>query len=457
MALLQARKKIITLKLVYYGCALGGKTTNLITLHRLTDPEGQQGLVSIATSKDRTLFFDLLPMDLGQIGGLTVKVKLYTVPGQIHYELTRRQVLAGADAVVQVNDSSPEAAEWNIWAFANLRENLEKNGLDPDRTPTIHQWNKRDLPDARPIEELRRDVNGRRLPEFEAVATTGQGVVETFACAVKAAIGYTYRKSGRKFGNEQVSRVVDKALEEARGRVPDGARDDAMTFERRFDWDQYHAAQEAEGHDRHVVDQASLLTEAVHNNMALAEKLETLKSSERLLERRGQMMAALSKLAPLLADPEQQALPKGVTSLLLQGAQRKRGSLLLYVPEESAMETREVVPDGPDALNEAKLDGLGSVAHLVCERADTLSVIDDLATEVFFGQPPRSLDDVASLLVAPLQCDGMAFGAFVVYSRVSEPGFDETEREYWNTAAVLVGLSLHWHALRRKVAPAMAS
>ena len=109
MAVIDVAGKTLTVKLVYYGCALSGKTTNLQTLHRLTDPDRKQGLVSIATYDYRTLFFDLLPMDLGQVGGLAVKVKLYTVPGQVHYEVTRRQVLQATDGVILVADSDPNS------------------------------------------------------------------------------------------------------------------------------------------------------------------------------------------------------------------------------------------------------------------------------------------------------------------------------------------------------------
>ena len=457
MAVVDSANKTVTLKLVYYGCALGGKTTNLVTLHRLTDPDGRQGLVSIATSNDRTLFFDLLPMDLGQVGGLSVKVKLYTVPGQLHYELTRRQVLGGADGVVLVIDSSPEAARTNVWALQNLRENLANNALDPDETPTVLQWNKRDLPNARPVKDLRAELNTRGLPEYEAVATVGTGVIETFAATLKAAILSTYAKSGRPLRDrDQLGRIVDKALEQARNRVPEGKPNLSPTFDSRVDWEGYHEQQESQGHDRRVMDQASLLSESVHTNMMLAERLESLKSVERLTERRGQMMLALSRLAPMLSDPEAQALPAGVTALLLEGASRKRGALLLFTGGDK-METREALPDGVDLLNETTSAGSESVAHLLCERFQDVTVIEDVPTEVFFGQPPSEADGIVSLLIAPLGCDDLSFGALLVYSRVSEPQFDDVEREYWKTASVLAGLSLHWRALRRKVTQAVAS
>jgi len=462
MAVLDARNKTVTIKIVYYGCAMGGKTTNLSTLHRLTDPDGRQGLVSIATTNDRTLFFDLLPMDLGQISGLAVKVKLYTVPGQLHYELTRRQVLGGADGVVLVADSTPRSSETNVWALQNLRENLVNNSLDPDKTPTVLQWNKRDLPDARPVSEMSAELNKRRLPEFEAVATSGSGVVDTFAAVLKGAIAYTYQKAGRKLTDEkQLSEIVDRALEQAQSRATAaavaGEPESAPTFDQRFDWEGYHEAQEAEGHDRKVVDQASLLSESVNANMMLAERLETLKELERLSERREHMMQALARLAPMLADHEAQALPSGVTSRLLEGAQRDRGSLLLFNPGEKTMDEWEVVPKTADPLNTTTSAGIGSVAYLLCERSLDVTVVDDVAADVFFGQPPANAEDIASLLVAPLGCEGIPFGAIVVYSQQSGSRFDSTEREYWKTASVLVGLSLHWHALRRKVSQAVAS
>ncbi len=460
MAVFDAVHKTVTIKVVYYGCAMGGKTTNLQTLHRLTDPEGRQGLVSIATTNDRTLFFDLLPMDLGQVAGLSVKVKLYTVPGQLHYELTRRQVLGGADGVVLVADSGPNATENNEWAMKNLRENLTINSLDPDKTPTILQWNKRDLPDALPVAELQSELNTRGLPAFEAVATTGDGVIETFAAVLKGAIAYTYAKAGKPLKDlTQLSQTVDQALQQAQARAAAAETQDEATptFDKRFDWDGYREEQQADGHDRQVVDQASLLSESVNTNMMLAERLDSLKSLEQLSARREEMMDALSELAPMLADHNERALPKGVTERLLKGAQRKRGSLLLFRPGEKVMDEWETLPGGTDPLNASTSAGVGSVASLLCERALQVTVVEDVVAEVFFGKPTAAAGGIASLLVAPLGCEGVPFGALIVYSDVSDASFDETERKYWTTASVLVGLSLHWHALRRKLSQAIAS
>lgn len=173
-------------KLVYYGPALGGKTTNLRVLHQLTDPEGQAQLVSVNTKDDRTLFFDLLPFDLGSVLGYKVALKLYTVPGQVQYDATRRAVLAGADAVVFVADSDRAREHDNRLAWDNLVQNMRAARLDPDVVPILAQINKRDLPEAAPQEAIESWLGlsaGHGLP---AIACEGRGVLETFLCASHA-------------------------------------------------------------------------------------------------------------------------------------------------------------------------------------------------------------------------------------------------------------------------------
>lgn len=448
MAVVDVARKTITLKIVYYGCALGGKTTNLVTLHRLTDPDSRQGLVSIATNDDRTLFFDLLPMDLGRIAGMSVKVKLYTVPGQVHYDTTRRQVVGGADGVVFVADSSPEATKSNLWAIKNLRYNLKENGLDPDTTPTILQWNKRDLPNARPVPEMDAELNTRRLPALEAVATVGTGVVESFAAILKLALRHVYHKQGRGSSNDAViDETVDKALAEARAAEPAAPDVASHEVDHRFNMDAYRESEAERGRDRRVVDQESLLSESVNANMVLAEKLDALGEQKAKSDRRGCMMAALAKVAPMLADAE--ALPRGVVQLLLSGAERNRGSLLLFRPGQNVMDERESVPGG-DPLNGFVSEGIGSVAYGLCSEKK-LRVIDDLVGQIFYGTPPPGAENIVSLVLAPVACDGLDFGSLIVYGEFRETDFDEAEGEYWATAATLVGLSLHWHALRRKL------
>jgi len=169
----------VNCKIVYYGPGKSGKTTNIEVVHAQA-PDGRKGkLVSIATEKDRTLYFDFLPIDLGTIAGMTTKFQLYTVPGQVFYDATRKLVLQGADAVVFVADSNPELKLENIESVQNLVANMKSNGLDVMDTPIVFQWNKRDLPEVMPIEEMNADLNPWNAPAIEAVAVNGAGVMQT--------------------------------------------------------------------------------------------------------------------------------------------------------------------------------------------------------------------------------------------------------------------------------------
>jgi len=188
MALFNYAAKEVTLKIVYYGPGLSGKTTNLQHLHASLNTGKTGKLISLATETDRTLFFDFLPIDLGKIKDFTVRFQLYTVPGQIKYNLTRKAVLKGADAVIFVADSQKEVREGNIESFANMMENLISNNINPDNLVLILQYNKRDLPNLLSIDELNKDVNKKKYIYLEAEAINGKGVEETFQTAIKLLI-----------------------------------------------------------------------------------------------------------------------------------------------------------------------------------------------------------------------------------------------------------------------------
>lgn len=173
--------KEINAKLVYYGAGLSGKTTNLEAIYEAVPDTSRGKMVSMKTQSDRTLFFDLLPLDLGEIMGFKTRFLLYTVPGQVFYNATRKLVLKGADAIVFVADSEVGKMEENKESLENLRANLAEYKLKLDEIPWVIQYNKRDLPNVYTLDELNAEVNpGARVPFFEAVATQGQGVFETF-------------------------------------------------------------------------------------------------------------------------------------------------------------------------------------------------------------------------------------------------------------------------------------
>ena len=194
MVLFNYSTKELTAKVVYYGPGLCGKTTNLQWIHEKLPIKNKGKMVSLATEADRTLFFDFLPIELGTIRGMKTRIQLYTVPGQVFYNATRRMVLKGADCVVFVADSQEPMIDANLDALANLRENLEANDIDPDQIPVVLQYNKRDVPNAAPLAELRRLLNPQGAPEFEACATTGQGVFETLKAVAKQVLYELRRK-----------------------------------------------------------------------------------------------------------------------------------------------------------------------------------------------------------------------------------------------------------------------
>ena len=169
----------INCKLVYYGPGLGGKTANLQWIYDHTGSNQKGKMVSLATETDRTLFFDFLPLDLGSVRGFRTRFHLYTVPGQVFYEASRRLILKGADGVVFVADSQEERLDANLETLDNLREHLKDHNLDFNTIPYVLQLNKRDLPNILPVEELRKQLAVKDEPSVEGVAVTGQGVFDT--------------------------------------------------------------------------------------------------------------------------------------------------------------------------------------------------------------------------------------------------------------------------------------
>ncbi len=178
----------MTVKIVYYGPGLCGKTTNLNTIYARTTPRARGEMVSLNTETDRTLFFDLLPMEVGMVGGFKTRLQLYTVPGQVFYNSTRKLVLKGVDGLVFVVDSQAAMLDACHASLQNLQENLREQGLKPEEIPTVFQWNKRDLRSALSLEELEATFNSGGIPSFQAVASEGQGVFETLRGITRLAL-----------------------------------------------------------------------------------------------------------------------------------------------------------------------------------------------------------------------------------------------------------------------------
>ena len=179
MSFINYSSREINCKIVYYGPGLCGKTTNLQYIYGKTNPEAKGKMISLATETERTLFFDFLPLSLGAIRGFKTRFHLYTVPGQVFYDASRKLILKGVDGVVFVADSQQERMDANIESLENLRTNLKEQGYNLDALPYVVQYNKRDLPNASDLDELKRTLNPKGVPDFEAVAPKGIGVFDT--------------------------------------------------------------------------------------------------------------------------------------------------------------------------------------------------------------------------------------------------------------------------------------
>ena len=196
MSFINYSSREINCKIVYYGPGLCGKTTNLQHIYNKTNPDLKGKMISLATETERTLFFDFLPLALGQIRGFKTRFHLYTVPGQVFYDASRKLILKGVDGVVFVADSQIERMEANIESFDNLRINLTEQGYNLDKITCVIQYNKRDLPNAAPLDEMQKLLNPKGLPEFEACATTGKGVFETLKAVAKGVLSDLKKMAG---------------------------------------------------------------------------------------------------------------------------------------------------------------------------------------------------------------------------------------------------------------------
>ena len=197
MSFINYLSREINCKIVYYGPGLCGKTTNLQYIYNRTNPDAKGKMISLATETERTLFFDFLPLEIGEIRGFKTRFHLYTVPGQVFYDASRKLILKGVDGVVFVADSQMLRAEANIESMDNLRTNLAEQGYNLDTLPYVIQYNKRDMPAVSPVEELRSMLNPNSVPDFNAVATTGEGVFETLKSVAKLVLTELKRGAAR--------------------------------------------------------------------------------------------------------------------------------------------------------------------------------------------------------------------------------------------------------------------
>jgi signal transduction histidine kinase/signal recognition particle receptor subunit beta len=426
MSLINLREKTINAKIVYYGTALSGKTTSLKHVHQVVDADRRIELVSLNTEGDRTLFFDFLPIPLGTISGYQVKLQAFTVPGQVKYNLTRRYVLRGADAVIFVADSRPEAFDENLRSLVTLRENLEANGLDPEGVPLVLQYNKRDAPDAVPVDRLRAALNARGIPDYETTATSGHGVFEAFTelCAsMMAKLAREYR-----IGEPEETRrtLRDRLGTLARGAAPRAAppvpRNEVTTDSiwASADLVEANSAMEKtgaiikvarDGNDTETPDVETLLERAVDTQIAQAELVSELNEMKHRLSDHVRQLAALHETGVVVSSElNGDRLLKRILDAALRTVGSGLGSVLL-------------VAEGGDALVERMVQGFARDPLARGGRTDPAMLDRVMSRRPFHAELPlddssRGLDDPSPqlALVAPLVHQGEVLGALVAYT-----------------------------------------
>jgi PAS domain S-box-containing protein len=288
MVQFNTRANEILLKLVYYGPGLSGKTTNLQVLHAMCQEANRGEMFSVNTQEDRTLFFDLLPINLGYIYGNAIHLQVYTVPGQVQYDASRRVVLGGADGVVFVADSSEAKMQENVDSLSNLYHNLNANRLNIKQIPFVIQYNKRDLRDAMPVGVMNRRLNFRSVPYFESVACRGEGVLETFLAVIQETVGSTFRKYhlDKKVKDlEEMLRLIETNVRASMRDLPAPAgtaepRPDTVVLRENQSVADLEPGQAANAQD--------LLEDALKSNMETARLYSELKAAKAAVEQKNE-------------------------------------------------------------------------------------------------------------------------------------------------------------------------
>jgi signal transduction histidine kinase/signal recognition particle receptor subunit beta len=407
--------RTLVAKLVYYGPALGGKTTNLRVLHRLTDPEGTQKLIAVNTADDRTLFFDLLPFDLGSVLGYKVALKLYTVPGQVRYDATRRVVLAGADAVVFVADSDPSRAEDDRASWEDLTKNLRASGADPSSIPVVAQLNKRDLPGALSEATMASWFGLPPARVVPSIAADGAGVLETFLAASRAMLERLValaEPSTRRTLEGDLGAQLERAFApHLARRRPSSLLDEPVEttalvaggenlLESALATSLALSSENADAHAR--------LVRLEREADALRRLSDVLRATGATFERGALVRAALAAAVSVLgADAAALVSKGGPRGPRLEHDHEDRLALLLGSPEGAALVARMLESDGP-------------------------CVLDDVADEIgpVLGSPVARWCAIASI---PIQAE--APGALLVAMPAPDRGFSEGDVRFLATLA----------------------
>ena len=436
--------KQIKIKIVYYGPALGGKTTCLQYIHRATDPQRRTRLYALSTASDRTLFFDLLALDLGRVRGYRLTLQLFTVPGQVQYNATRRAVLAGADGVVFVADSQLSQEGANEESLANLTENLRANGLEPGSVPVVFQFNKRDLPNLLGRAALEAALNPTGQQSFETVATTGNGVMEAFAAITESTVRSVADRLGLGGQTESLKRLVGNvktAFSPFLAEREIGELDAPVV---------YRPAVEGT-----KLDADELVGEAVRANVAMVELNTQLDRTTRDLERRVRQLRFINEFGRLMSmarEPEE--VTGGLLERILSELRAANGSLM--VAGEDGL--TELVRRGlaTDPLMSDDVDGRPAAEGLLSSRQPLLARLEEMEPSQLMASPwlgeLRELGFVSAIAV-PLVAQDRPIGVVTAYADAARGVFEDQDLELVTAlagnAAVALANARAWRGLEQ--------
>ena len=405
MVQFNTRANEILLKLVYYGPGLSGKTTNLQSLHAMCSDTQRGEMFSVNTQEDRTLFFDLLPINLGYIYGNAIHLQIYTVPGQVQYDASRRVVLGGADGVVFVADSSEAKMQDNVDSLSNLYHNLNANRLNIKQIPFVIQYNKRDLPDAMAVGVMNRRLNFRSVPYFESVANRGTGVLDTFLSITRETVGYTFRKYhlDKKIKDfEEMLNLIESNVRSSMRELPppqEVSQPPAVesTVLR------HSNVSVADLTPGKVVDAQDLLEDALKSNMETARLYSELKQVKDSLEKKSEEM---SQLYSQLDRANQDNLK---TRKYLEGLVQNIGEAVISFSPDGKILTWNMAAERIFGYSRPEIVGR-NMAQLTPD--SLLGELEQVAQQVARGQVIR---DMAT---TRMRKGGVAFPASITYAPV---------------------------------------
>jgi len=433
----------IKMKIVYYGPAMGGKTTCLQFIHRATDPQRRTRLYSLNTASDRTLFFDLMSLDLGRIRGFRLALQLYTVPGQVQYNATRRAVLSGADGVVFVADSQEDQREPNRVSLANLWENLAANGLDRATIPLVLQYNKRDLSPILSIEQLDADLNDRGTPAFPSIAIEGKGVMEAFHAITEATLVAVADKLGLGGNPQAIDQIRDRvrsAMAPFESREADRPEEDLAVVKSQADQGVSHLGKDA------------LVQEAVRANVAMTDLNTRLDELSRQLDRKAKVLSSIARFGQEVISERD---PDGILRKLLRTIVKLlgvSGASVLVIPGSGQLRLalshaleRDPLLDTADEVGEPL-----ALAVLEARKPQLYGTEIDGEENPLVAEALKT-SGFTSVMAVPLIAGSRVMGLLTAYTKASRLPFDESDLQLAAVLAASAGVAysnaLAWRRL----------